>query len=427
MQVKLYEPNIAQLEAIRIENIIKPRILLLNFGRQVGKSVYLKMSTLTFAINNPKSKQMYVNLNFDSNARVIKDIIDMFSGRESEMAIFIKQIKQKQQEIIFTNGSIIRFKSYEQGDGMRGPDLHRLVIDEAAFQDIEIINTVLLPMLITTGGMLVMASTSNHVQWFRDMKKEGLKTEVIEGKRPHIITLQFVYKDLNNPVITDFVENVLKKQLTKDQFNQECLNMDVNSESLFYNVEEAMFKFTKEELAELAKKNLYCGIDVATTNDYTVVTIGTEDYEVISIDRFNMKEDGLDPKEFKARILQSYRKFFPHLVLAYFEVNNNQLLFEELEEYKDGYKLFPHLTTPTTKPAMITHLMKLFEEGIIKILENDQLKTELYGYERKTSPVSGKIIYANGKDGTHDDMVMSLAIYTFCVLNEREGGTTNFY
>lgn len=422
MEVKFYEPNIAQREARRIENEVKPPILLLNWGRQVGKSIYLQRSTLEFAVNNPNTIQMYVNLTYNANARVIKDIIDLFKGREAEMNLIISQIKEKQQEIHFVNGSIVRFMSYEMADGLRGAKLHRLIMDEAFFGIAKVINEVLLPMLTTTGGIAIYASTSNHMSWGRELKRRGFD----ENDR-FVEICQFTYKDLNNPIITEFVENTLRSSLTKDQFNQEVLNMDVNSQALFHNVEEAMEQWTEEEILELSKKELYCGIDVATTNDYTVVTIGTRDYEVISIDRFNMKEDGLNPAEFKERILKSYRKYFNNLVLAYFEVNNNQLLFEELEMYKDGYKLYDHLTTTTNKPKMIVHLMKLFEEGIIKIQKNEQLTTELYGFERKVSPVSGKVIYANSKDGTHDDMVMSLAIYAYCVLNELEGGVTKFY
>ncbi len=423
MEVKLYNPNIAQDRAHYIEEVLKPKMMILNWGRQTGKSMYLRMSTLMYAINNPRSKQMYVNLTWDTNSRVIRDIIDMFDGREELTSLFIKQIKTKEQEILFKNGSIIRFKSYEQADGLRGATLDRLVIDEAAFQDERIINEVLLPMLTTTGGICIMASTSNHVQWFRDLKKQGLDKD----NHDHIITSQFTYKELENDTITSFVEDVLKRQLTKDQFNQEVLNMDVNSEALFHNVEEAMIDFTKEELKELGKKNLYLGIDVATSNDYTVITIGTKDYEVIKIDRFNMREDGLNAPEFKARILLEYRKYFPNIMAGYFEVNNNDLLFDEISDYKDTYKLYPFLTNATSKPKMIVHLMKLFEEGVIKIINNEQLTTELYGFERKLSPVSGRIIYANGKDGTHDDCVISLALYAYCVHNELDGGVTSFY
>lgn len=422
MQVKLYEPNIAQLEARRIENELKPPILILNWGRQVGKSIYLQRSSLEFAINNPKTIQMYVNLTFSANARVLKDIEDLFKGREDDMSLIISVIKHKQQEIHFVNGSVIRFMSYEMADGLRGAKLHRLIMDEAFFGDERVIKEVLLPTLTTTGGIAILASTSNSSQWGRDLKKRGF-----DKNDKFVEICQFTYKDLNNDDITDFVETTLRSALTRDQFRQEILNEDINSESLFYGVEEAMVGFTDEEIEELSKKDLYCGIDVATTNDSTVVTIGTGDYEVICIDRFNMKEDGLNPNEFKERILRSYRKYFPNLVLAYFEVNNNQLLFEELELLDDGYKLQDWLTTSSNKPNIINHLIKLFEDGVIKTIKNEQLKTELYGFERKISPISGKIIYSNSKASVHDDCVMSLAIYAWCVHNELYGGVINIY
>jgi 6-pyruvoyl-tetrahydropterin synthase len=423
MQVKLYEPTKPQRDALDVIYNKKPAVTILNYGRQTGKTYMMMMDALTWCINKKDQRVMFISPVYDNNSRIIKDIIELFDSRKEASKYIIKQIKIKEQEVHFLNGSVIRFRSAEMGDNLRGATLNRLYIDETAFVQEWVLNEVLLPMLVRTGGQVIMGSTSNHVEWFRMLKKEGLDPK----NEKNVITLQRTYKDLNDPMVTDFVENTLKKRLTKDQFDQEVLNKDVNSEALFTNVEEAMQRFSKEDLEKLAKKSLYCGIDVATSNDYTVVTIGTEDYEVISIDRFNMKEDGLDPKEFKQRILETYRKYFPNLVLAYFEINNNQLLYEELEELPDGWKLFPHITSTVNKPKMIHHLIKLFEEGIIKIIDNNQLKTELYGFERKISPVSGKIIYANAKGGTHDDCVMSLAIYCWCVYNELEGGVTNIY
>jgi|GEM_PF-1833200 len=423
MQIKLFEPTAPQRDALDIIYGKKPAITICNFGRQTGKTFMMYRDALNWCVNNPDQRVMFVSPVYDNNSRIIKDIIDLFDSRKDVKDFIIKQIKIKEQEVHFVNGSVLRFRSAEMGDNLRGATLHRLYIDETAFIQEWVLNEVLLPMLVRTGGQTIMGSTSNHVAWFRKLKKEGFD----KANEKDVITLQRTYKDLNDPMVTSFVEGTLRKRLTKDQFDQEVLNKDVNSEALFHNVEEAMTRFTKEELEVLSTKQLYGGIDVATTNDYSVVTIGTEDYEVICIDRFNMKEDGLDPAEFKARLLEAYRKYFHNLVLVYFEVNNNQLLFEELESLSDGYKLYDHLTTTTNKPKMIVHLMKLFEEGVIKIIDNNQLKTELYGFTRKISPVSGKVIYANDKDGTKDDCVMSLAIYAYCVLNELEGGVTQIY
>jgi hypothetical protein len=116
------------------------------------------------------------------------------------------------------------------------------------------------------------------------------------------------------------------------------------------------------------------------------------------------------------------------LVACYFEVNNQELLLETLEdEYpKYAYNILAHLTTATNKPKMINLLIKLFEEADIMIPNYDVLIEELYGFKSKQNIITGKLQYTNsGVD--HDDTVMSLAIAAYCVEEEGNSGIIEFY
>jgi hypothetical protein len=166
-------------------------------------------------------------------------------------------------------------------------------------------------------------------------------------------------------------------------------------------------------------------MDIGVAQDYTVLTAMTEDYEVIDIDRFNFKEEGMDSTEFKERIKAFYLKHDELLAAAYFEVNNNDLLFDELTDDERLYKMIPFTTSAKTKPEMIRNLIKLFEDKIIKIPKNEDLVKELYDFKSKRNAITGNLQFSN-TDGKHDDMVMSLAIAAYCAKEEQDGGVTMF-
>jgi len=166
-------------------------------------------------------------------------------------------------------------------------------------------------------------------------------------------------------------------------------------------------------------------MDIGVAQDYTVLTAMTQDYEVIDIDRFNFKEQGMDSTDFKQRIKDFYLKHFDKLAAAYFEVNNNDLLFDEITDDDIMYKMIPFQTTSKSKPEIIRNLIKLFEDNNIKIPDYEVLVKELYDYKSKRNPITGNLQFSN-TEGKHDDCVMSLAIAAYCAAEEQDGGITMF-
>ena len=135
----------------------------------------------------------------------------------------------------------------------------------------------------------------------------------------------------------------------------------------------------------------------------------------------------MDSVEFRNRI----KEFYLHqdrdglLAAAYFEVNNNDLLFDDLSEDDRLYKLVPFHTTSKSKPVIIRNLIKLFEEKTIKIPNDTELIKEVYDFKSKRNPITGNLQFSN-TEGKHDDMVMSLAIAAYCAFEEQDGGVTMF-
>ena len=194
----------------------------------------------------------------------------------------------------------------------------------------------------------------------------------------------------------------------------------MSANALFSNVEDAVV-----DKLDTRCERTYIGMDIGVAQDYTVLTAMSDDYRVIDIDRFNYKEEGMDYEEFKARIKSFYLKHDNNLAAAYFEVNNNDLLFDDLTDDDRLYKLIPFTTSAQSKPEIIRNLIKLFEDKVIKIPKNTDLIKELYDFKSKRNAITGNLQFSN-TDGKHDDMVMSLAICAYCAAEEQDGGVTLF-
>ena len=415
MEIKLYNPTNPQKDFLNIIYDDKPFITLAAMGRQTGKTYAMMNDAVMRALNNKKHRMFWVSPIQDQANKVMKDVESMFSNHQDLFSEIITRFDRKHNEIYFYNGSFIKFRSSEAGDNLRGATLDFIYIDEAAFIKEAFINEVLLPMVTRTNGRVVMSSTFNGKNWYWDWYQRGLKKE----DWGQIKSIKKTYLDLNDQKVEDTVLGI-KKSMTKAQFDQEFLCRPVSSDALFSNIEDAVV----EKIVERYDR-LYIGMDIGVAQDYTVLTAMTQDYEVIDIDRFNFKEQGMDSVEFKKRIKDFYLKHFEDLAAAYFEVNNNDLLFDEITDDDRMYKLIPFQTTSKSKPEIIRNLIKLFEDNKIKIPNYEVLVKELYDYKSKRNPVTGNLQFSN-TEGKHDDCVMSLAIAAYCASEEQDGGITMF-
>ena len=415
MQIKLYKPTEPQKDFNRLTNVDQPFISCLVAGRQTGKTFFMQNDAVMRALNNAKHRMFWVSPIQDQANKVMKDIEAMFSNHQELWNQIVKRYDRKANELYFYNGSFIKFRSADSGDNLRGATLDYIYLDEAAYMKLDFINEVLLPMVTRTGGKVCAASTFNGPNWFYEWYKDGQ----IEENWEQIKSIKKTYLDLNDPEVERTVLGI-KKSMTKAQFDQEFLCRPVSANALFSNVEDAVVTQIVSSY-----ERLYIGMDIGVAQDYTVLTAMTENYEVVDIDRFNFKEEGMDSEEFKHRIKEFYLKHDDKLTAAYFEVNNNDLLFDELTDDDRLYKLMPIHTTSKSKPEMIRNLIKLFEDKVIKIPKNDELIKELYDFKSKRNAITGNLQFSN-TDGKHDDMVMSLAITAYCAREEQDGGVTMF-
>ena len=415
MQIKLYTPTEPQKDFHKLVHEDKPFISCIVAGRQTGKTYYMQNDCFMRALNNPKHRMFWVSPIQDQANKVMKDIESMFSNHQDLWDKIIKRYDRKHNEIYLYNGSFIKFRSADSGDNLRGATLDFIYLDEAAYMKLDFINEVLLPMVTRTKGRVVMSSTFNGPNWYFDRYKDGQSKSNWE----EIKSIKKTYLDLNDRDVEKTVAGV-KKSMTKAQFDQEYLCKPISANALFSNIEESVVPQLNTPY-----ERVYMGMDIGVAQDYTVMTAMNEHNEIIDIHRFNYKEEGMDYEGFKDRIKSFYLKHDDKLSACYFEVNNNDLLFDDLTDDERLYKMIPFITSAKTKPEIIRNLIKQFEDGNIKIPNNENLVKELYDFKSKRNPITGNLQFSN-TDGKHDDMVMSLAITAYCAKEEQDGGVTMF-
>lgn len=434
-QIKLYNPSKPQQWANDVVYRDKPFITCLKYGRQTGKSYWGLMDMIIRGMNTRNQKIRYVVPAYSLGTKHMQTIDNLFNGNEDIKNQIFKKIKYKEQEYQFHNGTVASFLSAEAEDNLRGDTCHFMYIDEAAFMKETTYTEILLPMLTRTKGRVAMFSTPNGKNWFYDLFNKGLKEE----NHDIVKSISATYLDLaDQEDYTDIMKviNSLKDTMSSNAFNREVMGEFISDKSLFAGVstvrrDEEWYKEYHRDSVEvyngvrIAPKK-YIGIDIGVVNDFTVLTCMDENNVVVDIDRFNMSNEKYTHKEFKTRINKFYRKHLPDLVSAYMEINNKELLYDELVDEFDMYKLNPVLTTAGNKASMVDRLVKLFDSQKIIIPFDEQLEKELYAFSSVQNKVTGKWQY-RGSDNINDDMVMSLVITVVCKHEETTSGYTDVY
>lgn len=161
----------------------------------------------------------------------------------------------------------------------------------------------------------------------------------------------------------------------------------------------------KQMTAPQPKHYYYMGVDLAKHQDFTVITVmDAHTFEVVHIDRFNQIDWPLQ----KLRIFETAR-LWNNATVVMDSTGIGDPIFDDLQRMGldiQGYKL-----TNISKKNLIDKLSIYIEQGRIKFPNHPDLVHELEMYTYKRSD-SGNMIY-NAPDGSHDDMVVSLAMATW--------------
>lgn len=132
--------------------------ILLCSGRQVGKSTVISIGSSEFAVQNKNKSVLIISATERQAEELFIKCLNYIIERYPKL---IKKGKDRPTRHIIKlhNGSIIRcLPTGMAGVGIRGFTIDRLIADEAAFINEEVWQAVT-PMLLTTGGDIILVST----------------------------------------------------------------------------------------------------------------------------------------------------------------------------------------------------------------------------------------------------------------------------
>lgn len=284
-------------------------------------------------------------------------------------------------------GGRLQFFSSGQDGSIRGRKFSRIIIDEAAhFQDLKALwGFEIIPTLATTSGDVLVVSTPNGLDMFNELFERGLDPDYPNYESFHFPSQSspFVGKDF----ITEF-----RQDHTEDEYRQEILAEPLASTGNPFGMEH----INKNTIQELSTNPTFVyGIDIAKSNDYTVI-IGLDlEGSMTYFDRYR-GEWSLTKQKIKD---------LPSSILKAMDATSmGDVLYEELAPIVPNLRGF--VFTGKSKPILMQQLIYDVQKGNLKF--NQMTALEMKAFE-KTETASGNFKFA-AKSGRHDDAVCALAM-----------------
>ena len=406
MNIKLYKPYSKQSDVHKACKDPAIFFVSVNAGRQSGKSLLSINQALMWALSKKDRIIYWVSPTVGQATKIYKQILKAVVKTD-----IVKSYKGSMgdTEILFKNGSIIKFRSAAQEESLRGESVDYLIIDEAAFIKEEVYLTILLPMLNVRGKGCLVVSTPKGKNWYYYHILKGFS-----DSNPKYKSFQFHSAD--NPHANPEIIELARQSMPTVLFDQEYLAKFVDSTAIFENIKELSTMTLIDKPVE--GDSYYGGVDIGMKNDYTVISLLNQNGELVYYDRFT----DIKAPELKERLIKTLNLFKPKKTII--ELNNQgEPIYDDLVEMKVP-KIVGFYTTSKSKPEIINNLINAFASKKIRILDDNTYNIELEAFTMIQTP-SGKPKF-EAASGFFDDAVMSLAIAWECLNKHRYSGSYNF-
>lgn len=206
--LQLYSPHQAQL---KFHND-PARFRVVAWGRQSGKSTGTNNDILKFAWTRPNSICWFISPTYAQAETQYRRL----SGMLYPCRGVIAKNTSNNMRIILTNNSEIQYKSGDAPDNLLGDSLHYAALDEMKLQDKNTWPMYIRPMLTTTNGHAVFASTPNGFDHFYDLACRAQADTT--GKWSFMSA-----PSTANPLFTQEEFESAKRDMSEDMFAQEIL------------------------------------------------------------------------------------------------------------------------------------------------------------------------------------------------------------
>lgn len=394
-RIRLYRPHSGQIPLHQSD----ARFRVVCCGRRWGKTYACINEIVKFAWENPKRITWWVAPSYQQTDIAMRIMFNHFRGA-------IRNINRSKNYFEWHSGSYTFFKSTTNFDSLRGEGVSFMVIDEARDVPEEAWTAALRPTLSDTMGKAIIISTPRGYNWFYNEWARGNDPDYPEYE-------SFRFPTSSNPYIhPDEIEHA-RKTLPRDIFMQEYeAEFLDDTAGVFRGVRDCIKGEYKPKGEEpIPKRKYVVGLDLAKHQDYTVITVmDQKTRHVVYIDRFNQVEWDrvLDRLEYVVKRYNRARVWPDATGLG-------DPLIHEMR--KKGIKVEPFKFTATSKQQLVHLLATKIEQGEISFPNYGPLIHELNIFEYEIMS-SGHIRYS-APEGQHDDCVVSLALATWGVFNQK--------
>ena len=267
--------------------------ILVNTGRQVGKTTIFSHKIANYMLNNPNTQVIVVSLTEDQAQLIIVMILDYLEKNYKQLIQKGKNKPTKSRIWIKNKAHVISRPVGNTGDAVRGFTGNVLYIDEAAGMP-ELMWKAAMPTLMTTAGQIWMSSTprgkfiggsSDKNFFFKCWEnfEDRWKVFNIDSEKAMTdrkLTSEWT-KEKRDKAIS-FLANQ-KSILSEMEYNQEYLGMFLDDNRQWFEDELIIKCMTQKRPETIIKgQDYYLGSDIARMGE------DESTFEII-----NMKEDDL--------------------------------------------------------------------------------------------------------------------------------------
>ncbi|MER3475233.1 MAG: hypothetical protein C4335_14710 [Armatimonadota bacterium] len=371
-------------------------------GRRWGKTESVAVETAALALLHPGTRQVIVAPTLDQAGILFErtaELLRTFAERTGAKMV----VRTTPYPRLHVNESEITARSgYRQARSLRGRSAHRIVVDEAAYLDAEVIPQVLMPMLADTEGQMVLLSTPfgrNHFwEWFL----RGQSGDVCRS---------FHFPTASNPRISPNFLHMQRQLLTERQFAIEYEAQFVDDVGAVFpqQVIEACVD-TRLAEAKPAPVPTVAGLDWGRYHDFTALVVLREErgrLQAVHVGR-------LPTTSWQVQMERLVRHIGEWWVCALCcdATGAGDPLTESLQTHLSESAMNVHLEpvvfTASAKRTMVESLALAMERRRIAIPPHPDLLRELHAFSASHTASGHVRLQARGRE--HDDLVIALAL-----------------
>ena len=371
-------------------------------GRQFGKSMLGMNLALYWMINNGPCKVLWVSPVYSQSNKVHEELYAAIADSG-----IVASNNFSSNKITLKNGSTMIFRSAERYDNIRGETCDYGILDEAAFMKDDAWAEAIRPVFAVKGKKVLFISTPKSKNWFYNLYQLGESSD-------HPNYKSYKGSSYDTPYISHSEVDEAKQTLPPNIFRQEYLAEFLDSGGEVFSDLDSI----SSPVWPKATGKIYCGLDVARAEDYSVATFQDASGNVVDIYRANNKDWSTIVDE----VVQRIRKWNATTMV---EVNGvGDPIFEMIK--KQWHDTHPFITSSKSKNEIIEGLILDVNQKSIRIPGKEvfpplthEMEIFTYSYNPKTRSVR----YSH-PPGQHDDTVLSLSI---CNFNRKSNKTLGTY